>query len=333
MTQGPIDSTTTEQQDAISALKSECRGKMLLTAAVMLALTVCAAGLLSLNPSFDFWEAATLAGFFAMLTLAALLNRIETKYKTAARNTPELLPPGLDDATLAAWMEADQRYITGRKRMKSERNLTLIAGFALTLVIPVAFLFAILIASIRWRVQSAALGEQPLTPLSMTDRAIEKSSLRLQFASFVLWLLVLFWMMFLSMFRYTAHSKATSLNADAKAIYNAAYQYQVDLAYEGKDNRFETTIAAPGDTGEEGSLQWGIQLYCSSAEHYWYAIVCDSDGTITAAYCSRSELTENNLHPQTLDEQIELFSTPFRGDKAIGYYEYTPNTTEVNTYG
>lgn len=331
MTQAPIDSITTEQQDAISALQAECRGKMLLTAAIVLALTVCAAGALSMSNSFDFWEAAALTGFFAVLTLAALLNRIETKYKMQARHMPELLPPGLDEATLAAWLEDDQRYITGRKKMKSERNLTLIAGFALTIFIPFAFLIGILIASIRWHINSDALGEQPLTPLCMSDNVIEKSALRIQWAGFVIWLLVLFWMMFLSMFQYTAHSKATALNSDAQSIYNAAYQYQVDLNYEGKDSRFETTIIAPGDTGEEGDLQWGIHFYCTFPERYWYAIVCDSYGTITAAYCSSSELTAADLHPQTLDEQIKLFSSPFHSDEAIGYYEYTPNSTEVNT--
>lgn len=335
MYQNPIDSMTSEQQEALNALKSECRGKMLLTAAVALALTVCAAGLLSQSDSFRFWEAAALAGFIAMLTLAALLNRIETQYKAAARQTSALLPPGIDDATLAAWGYADRRYAEGIKKMKSERNLILIAGFALSCLIPVAFLVSILIASFLWRSRSAALGAQPPTPFSQADCAIEKISHRLQWASAALWLLVFFWMMFVSMFSYTAHSKVTSINANAKSIYNAASAYQEYLESEGKDWRFETTIIAPGETGAEGTLQWGMQMYYSDAGRYWYAVVCDRDGRVTAAYCSLSELTADDLHPQDFEAQKELYSSPFHGDEVIGYYEYTvpDSTTEVNTYG
>ncbi|MBR4199826.1 MAG: hypothetical protein IKQ91_00935, partial [Oscillospiraceae bacterium] len=70
MTQEPIDCTLSEQNDALNRLKSEFRTKLLLIAAITFALTVCAAGALSIiiGSGFNFLEALTVTGFLAMLT-------------------------------------------------------------------------------------------------------------------------------------------------------------------------------------------------------------------------------------------------------------------------
>lgn len=339
----PIDGLITEQQVALRALKAECRNKMLLTAGIVLGVTVLAAGFLSLSEVFSFWEAAALTGLLALLTLTALLNRIEAQYRAEARQNPNLLPPDLDDETLAYWKAADQRYTDARKQMKAERNLILLVGFVLNYVIYIALFAAIVIAAIRWQMRSKALGQKPISPFCRADAALRENKSRLLWASFALWFVVCCWMLFCAMFKYTANSKANAFNNNAKSIYHAASAYQEDLEKEGKDWRLKTTIVGQGEIGAEGSLSAGIHLYFTDAERLWYAVVCDSDGNITAVYCSRSELTESDLHPQSLDEQRALYSKPFHSDEVIGYYAPPPKpandsipstpTTEVITYG
>lgn len=335
MAQEILDGFTASQQESLNELRTQCRTKMLLLSAVMLSITVLGAGALSMSPTFTYAEAAVVIGFVTMLTLAALLNRLENQFKAQARQTPELLPPDVDSETLAAWLETEQQYQKLRRSMKAERTLILLAGFVLSAVFPPAFLISIVIAAIRWHMRSAAFEEEHQSPFHAADMAIEQPSRRIQWASFGLWIVLLGVMLWLQMMSYAAHNKVTSFNSWAKQIYNAAMTYQVELDSEDQDPRFETTIIPPGEIGAEGTLSYGVNKYCSDADQLWYAVVCDAEGNVTAAYISRSELKPSDLHPQDFESQLEQMESPFHQKEVIGFYVYTPpqETTGVNTYG
>lgn len=337
----PIDGLRTEEAAALRELKAECRGKMFLTAAVVLGVTVCAAGLLSLAGIFSFWEAAALLGFLALLVLSPLLRGTETKCKLRARQTPNMLPPELmpDDTQLAD----ECRRIREAQKIKTERGLILTVGIILSLCFfPFAF-FLIAVIILRWKAWSRLFGPKPLSPFHAHDVIIESAAGFTRAAAVVLWIFVMVLTVYAASCRYTANSKVQSINAAAKTLYHAAVFYQEELKENGEDWRLKTTIVEKGKIGEADSLSAGVYLYFTESEQFWYAVVCDSDGNITETYISRSELTLSDLHPQSPDEQRALYSKPFRGDEVIGYYAPPPEsgndnisispTTEVITYG
>lgn len=314
----PTDGLLTEEEAALRELKAECRGKMLLIGVIVLGVTVLAAGALSISGIFSFWEAAAVLGFLALLILSPLLRAAEAKCKLRARQTSSLLPPELMPD--AAQLEEECRLIREEHIIKTERGLILSVGIILSLCFsPFAF-FLIAVILLRWKTWSRLSAPRPVSPFHAHDTIIESAAGFTRAAAVVLWILVLFLTVYFASFRYTANSKTSSINAGAKSIYYAASAYQDDLKEAGMDWRLKTTIVEQGEIGEEGSLSAFVHMYFSDSERLWYAIVCDSNGNITETYVSRSELTLSDLHPQSLDEQRALYSSPFHSDEVIGYY-------------
>ena len=333
MTQEPIECALSEQKEALNRLKSEFRTKLLLLAAVILALTVCAAGALTVifGSGFNFLEALTMTGFLAMLTFAALADHVRKQHQRIARGTPEIFPPDTDDATLAAWQAADQEYENQCKKMTAVRILVFLGGLVGSALIPFALPIALVVLLLLRAHQKDRLNALPHSPLKAANEAFTGISNLMQWVWFAGWILCLGLMLVVQTNEYTAGSRVDSINGDAKSLYNAVAAYQADLDAQDKEWRFETTIIPPGEIGAEGSLSYGVHYYFQDSEKYWYAVRFDQNGNVKETYISRSELTESDLHPQTLEEQRELAKNPFHQKEVIGYFVKAENAvTEVN---
>ena len=111
------------------------------------------------------------------------------------------------------------------------------------------------------------------------------------------------------------------MNMTARGILNAAGKYQADMDAEDRWPALKTTIVSPGETGERGTLPYGIVLYYPElhTEDLWYAVVVNETGEITEAYCSYSPLTEADLVPTNDKQQRELAASMLHSREIIGY--------------
>ena len=112
------------------------------------------------------------------------------------------------------------------------------------------------------------------------------------------------------------------MNQTAHSILNAALTYETDLDETGSRPEWETVIISPGDSAEEGSIQFGVEKFMPDMKDaaLWYAVVTDGQGSPCEAYCSRTPLTADDLTPPDLTEQRRLASSPFRVREIIGYW-------------
>ena len=247
--------------------------------------------------------------------------KTEEKRKIAFRQHSELLPSDFDSDQLGDLERADLAFNAGRKKIRQNRNAILILSFVLMVVFPFSLFIGIPAALIYSIFAKQKLGARQITPYARLDAHAETWNSTMQWCYFVLWIIAAVFALICAGLEYTAGSRVKNADSSAKSVYNAAKAYQNELCEQGLDPKLETVIVSPQDPRTEGTLAYGIHPYYSDGDRYWYAVVCDENGNITAAYWCRTELTPEKLIPPAHEDQLETAKSLFHRDELIGYYQ------------
>lgn len=199
-----------------------------------------------------------------------------------------------------------------QQALKNERGTLLIAGFFLIAFSPIFLLLAVLRAYFA--------KERPGTAHCAAEYYAAHLARVINTAALAVVPLALTGMMLPMLWQHFGYSKVSSLNMAARGILHAAAHYQSDLDMEERP-LLKTTVVAPGEPCERGTLQYGMSVYYPElrTEKLWYAIVVDEEGGITEAYCSYSPLTEADLVPTDFEAQYKIASSLLHSREVIGY--------------
>lgn len=331
MEKGRIPLMTQEQKTAFDELTAQWRRTKLLTVAIWAALTLCAAAAVYLTKLFgdsDFAECSVLTLLPASLVLLIIMAVQDSNFKKAVRAVPELDPQTIDPATKAFWQQADADYSELRSKLTVWQVLTVTAGLALQILLPVSLLLSIVIAV---AVLPAALhikGKRLLTPYTALDEYAETGSKRIGCGALLLLIFCIGLSALFSMNRSIAESRRDALNSSAESVYKAAVQWTADCEEQGITVKPGTYIGCQSDEAtEKTSLAAAMKrYYAGETDDWWYAVKIDGSGKVTRAFYKCSAMTETDLTPMSPEEQRELLASLFHRKKTVGYY--IPEETE-----
>lgn len=210
-------------------------------------------------------------------------------------------------------MQADQAFDTETKKLKDER-IALAVGSVL--VFPLIGFF-LLLAGIR----AYAIKSRPGTAISAVSYYAANLARKARAFTFFFLPAMLLTLYIAAGWKGRGTELLAKRSRMAHDIYGAAAAYQNELEEAGNAPDWETVIVAPGQTAEEGSLQFGVQKYIPQllTEKFWYAVVLE-DGQIEEVYCRYHEITPDDLTPPVFEEQMKIASSPAHAAEAFGYY-------------
>ena len=251
-----------------------------------------------------------LAGFIVLWIM--LPKTVETcKYQCPAAPQPS-----------PEQVQADQTFCQEMEKLKNERLVLMIGCIFASLFV---WLF-LMIAGLR----AHFIKTRPGTAICAAWHYASHLARKARAFTFYLLPILLMCLYIPLSFQKRGVSIVTKRNTIAQDICNAVQTYQNELEEAGQHPKWETVIAGPGETAEEGSLQFGVQKYASQylTERFWYAVVTDENGEVREVYCRYYDLTEADLTPPDQQEQQEIASSPAHAREAIGYYQRTGSGTE-----
>lgn len=273
----------------------------LITAAAAAALALAAWRRTTISPLFML-AFGFLAGF------AALWIMMSVTEQTCNTHRPPAPPPTGEQLT------NDQNCKKEQEKLRGERSVLLIGAFFIFPLIPLFLLIAAL--------RAYFIKERPGTAGYASALYASHLSRRINAVSFFFLPALLMCMVLPASWQHLGTGRVTSMNQTAHSILNAALTYETDLDETGSRPEWETVIISPGDSAEEGSIQFGVEKFMPDMKDaaLWYAVVTDGQGSPCEAYCSRTPLTADDLTPPDLTEQRRLASSPFRVREIIGYW-------------
>lgn len=315
----PNSPDAAELTETIRSLRRQIRTRYLLSFVCWIG-AVCAVTALvgSRDPDAD---RNTYAGIIAAVSLIGsliffvILALSDHQLEKRINGMQELKPA--DAETLNAWKAADSCYLEKTKQLEKERSAMRIAGFFLLPFYPLI----LILSEINYRNQIKSSGLHPGSPACALCENVHKHSSRCASAAVIIMLASIGFLLFSAIFSFKAHSKATVLWQVARSTYNAAIYYQNELDEQNQDSRLQTTIVNLDSPERNGDLHQAIRCVFNDSDRFNYAVICDENGIVTGALCSRRPITEYDLtHLQSFDEVLEKTDRMFRKEDSVGNY-------------
>lgn len=274
---------------------------------------ICTAGLPADSVTGAF-ACVTLIGFMIYLVISEIMQK---HLENRIYQMQEL--HFADETTMCEWRRTDCFYLENLHKLEHERNMQIVLAF---IIIPLSIPI-ILLALANYYGKCRALGLHPGSPACALSSFAARRKSAYTAAALIVLLGSLFLFLFGAMYSFVAHSKVTTINSNARQVYQAAQTYQIELNDSGKDARFQTTIFNLGSPECSSDIYKGILSYDNDIARLNIAVICDEKGTVNGALCAQKEhaITESDLEQlQSFAEQKKKMDSLFHHKDVVGNY-------------
>ena len=210
--------------------------------------------------------------------------------------------------------------LVGSRDPDADRNTY--AGIFAAVSLIGSLIFFVILAISYHRLEMRINGMQDRCMKSALREDVHKHNSRCIAAAGIMMIASAVFFLLSLMFNSSAHSKVRTLNTAAKFTYLAATSYQNDLDERDQNYRLQTIIVNLDSPDRNNEPHQKMRDYFRDAfDNYNYAIICDENGIVTGALCSRRPITEYDLtHLQSFDEMLKKNDRMFRKEDAVAYY-------------
>lgn len=132
----------------------------------------------------------------------------------------------------------------------------------------------------------------------------------------------MFWTMATAMAEHVGHSKVSAARTNAKMVYQTLRTWQEQHPGEAL-HAFNGSTADPAAKDSPESL---VQEYFGKWGDFYYAVTIDDRGDPESVYWSKRPITADEMHPFDLQEQRNIYMSPFiRDDEIVGSWTVYDN--------
>ncbi|HAG13114.1 MAG TPA: hypothetical protein DCG49_04540 [Ruminococcus sp.] len=321
-----------EMQEAFDRLSSEWNRSRLYAAGIWGALTACITGfsMIPAEKTFRiFAEHAAVILLPASLVLLIILAIQDSVFRKKINGAAELNLNQTDPSVLAMMQQADKDFEALQKKCSAYRGITLLIGLVCGFIFPPIFLVSIIIAAFVVPYSLQLTDKYYGTPRRQLLANGEQNSKKLGLCAVLLFLFFCGVSVLYSMIHYVAHSKADTLNAEARDVWAAASQWCTDCRENEIPVEPGTYIGCFTDeVTDADTLAAAIRQYAPSEKPHWYAVVIAPSGKIQYTFYKAEKITETDLTPMSKEQQIAYLSTLTHQKDAVGWYEPQDAETE-----